>query len=70
MQHLNEKQLRNLTVEQLDELRREIGHGISHLQEEIRLYGSKADYTRKRKLEKYLSEVKAVLQHKRNTGQK
>ena len=70
MQHLSEKQLRNLTVEQLDELRREIGHGISHLQEEIRQHSSKADYTRKRKLEKYFKEVKAVLQHKRNTGQK
>lgn len=40
MQHLSEKQLRNLTVEQLDELRREIGHGISHLQEEIRQHSS------------------------------
>lgn len=70
MQHLSEKQLRNLTVEQLDELRREIGHSISHLQEEIRQHSSKADYTRKRTLEKYLKEVKAVLQHKRNTGQK
>ncbi|WWS25396.1 hypothetical protein vBKpnAMK6_00458 [Klebsiella phage vB_Kpn_AM_K6] len=56
LQHLSEKQLRNLTVEQLDELRREIGHGISHLQEEIRQHSSKADYTRKRKLEKYLKD--------------
>lgn len=70
MQHLSEKKLRNLTVVQLDEIRREIGHSISHLQEEIRQLGSKADYTRKRTLDKYLVLVKAVLQHKKNTGQK
>jgi hypothetical protein len=70
MQQLSEKQLRNLTVEQLDEIRRETGHSIAHLNEDIRQTGSKADYTRKRKLEKYLTDVKAVIQHKRNTGQK
>ncbi|ARW57534.1 hypothetical protein [Serratia phage X20] len=70
MQHLSEKKLRNLTVVQLDEIRHETGHAIARLQEEIRLLGSKADYTRKRSLDKYLATVKAVLQHKKNTGQK
>ncbi|EHH5496248.1 hypothetical protein J7D59_002184 [Escherichia coli] len=69
MQQLNERQLRNLTVTQLDEIRRELGHSISHLNEDIRQTGSKADYTRKRKLEKYLEDVKAVQRRKINTGQ-
>lgn len=70
MEKLSSKQLANLKVEQLDEIRREIGHSISRLNEEFRKLGSKADYTRKRNLEQYLNEVKAVLQHKINTGQK
>ncbi|AIX12085.1 hypothetical protein ACQ46_gp114 [Citrobacter phage Moon] len=70
MQHLDVKKLRNLTVEQLDEIKREIGHAVASLNEEIRQSGSRADYMRKRNLEKYLDNVKAVLQHKRNTGQR
>lgn len=70
MQHLNDKQLRNLTVSQLDEIRREVGHGIANLALEYHQHESRADYLRKRKLEKYLTKVKAVLQHKKNTGQK
>lgn len=70
MQQLSENKLRNLTTTQLDEIRHEIGHSIAHLQEDIRQYGSKADYTRMRNLQKYLKLVKAVLQHKVNTGQK
>ncbi|AWD90536.1 hypothetical protein KNT87_gp097 [Erwinia phage Cronus] len=70
MEKLSEKKLANLKVEQLDEIRRELGHSIARLDEEFRQLGSKADYTRKRNLEQYLSEVKAVLQHKVNTGQK
>lgn len=70
MKQLSEKQLANLNVEQLDEIRRELGHSISRLDAEFRRLGSKADYTRKRNLEQYLTDVKAVLQHKVNTGQK
>lgn len=70
MKQLSEKQLANLNVEQLDEIRRELGHSVSRLDAEFRELGSKADYTRKRNLEQYLINVKAVLQHKVNTGQK
>ena len=70
MKQLSEKQLANLNVEQLDEIRRELGHSISRLDAEFRELGSKADYTRKRNLEQYLTNVKTVLQHKVNTGQK
>lgn len=70
MESLSKKQLSNLKVEQLDEIRRELGHSISRLDEEFRQQGSKADYTRKRKIEQYLTEVKAVMQHKINIGQK
>ncbi len=70
MEKLSQKQLANLTVEQLDEIRRETGHSVAYLEEEFRRNQSKADYTRKRNLEQYLKEVKAVLQHKINTRQK
>lgn len=70
MKHLSDKKLRNLKVEQLDEIRREVTHGVAYLAEEIRQLGGHADYERKRSLEKYLETVKAVLQHKKNTGQK
>lgn len=70
MQKLNERQLRNLTVAQLDEIRRELGHALTALNREIQLNQSKADYTRMRGLQKYLSTVKAVHRHKVNTGQK
>lgn len=70
MEKLSQKQLANLTVEQLDEIRRETGHSIAYLEEEFRQFQSKADYTRKRNLEQYLVDVKAVLQHKIKTGQK
>ncbi len=70
MESLSKKQLSNLKIEQLDEIRRELGHSISRLNEEFRQQGSKADYTRKRKIEQYLAEVKAVMQHKINIGQK
>ncbi|QQG32308.1 hypothetical protein CkP1_0114 [Citrobacter phage CkP1] len=70
MNQLSDKQLRNLTIDQLDEIRREIGHAVAYLQEEIRQHNSKADYTRKRKFEQYLATVKAVLQHKQNTKQR
>lgn len=70
MQHLEKKKLRNLTVQQLDEIRREIGHSVSALKLIVSESNSKADYDRLRGLEKYLDKVKAVLQHKVNTGQK
>ena len=70
MKHLNEKQLRNLNVSQLEEIQNEIGHAVSALNEEFRVHGSRPDYLRKRQLQKYLDKVKAVLQHKRNTGQR
>ncbi len=70
MKHLTEKQLRNLDVTQLDEIRNEIGHAIANLTEEFRINESRADYMRKRQLEKYLVTVKAVLQHKRNIQQR
>lgn len=70
MRELSEKQLRNLNTDQLDEISRELGHSIKALDVEVSLLGSKADYTRKRSFEKYLTLVKAVLRHKRNTKQK
>lgn len=70
MKHLNDKQLRNLDVTQLDEIRNELGHAIANLAEEFRIHESRPDYLRKRQLEKYLDKVKAVLQHKRNTQQR
>lgn len=70
MKHLNDKQLRNLGVSQLEEIKCEIGHAISSLNEEFRQRGSRPDYLRKRQLQKYLDKVKAVLQHKLNTGQR
>lgn len=53
MLQLTEKQLRNLTVLQLDEIRREVGN-ISALRREVSLNQSPADYTRLRNFEKYL----------------
>lgn len=70
MEKLSKKKLANLKVEQLDEIRREVGHSIARLEQEFRQLGSEADYKRKRNLEQYLIDVKAVLQHKVNTGQK
>ena len=70
MLQLNEKQLRNLTVSQLDEIRHEIGHIIAALRREVSINQSIADYMRLRKFEKYLNKVKAVHRHKVNTGQK
>lgn len=70
MKHLNEKQLRNLSVSQLAEIQSEIGHAVAALNEEYRQHGAKSDYLRKRQLQKYLELVKAVIQHKRNTGQR
>lgn len=66
MIHLSNKQLNNLSIPQLNEIRLELGHSIGRLNYEIQLHGSKADYTRKRTIEKYLVLVKAVLQHKVN----
>ncbi|AHY25078.1 hypothetical protein AVV36_gp116 [Pectobacterium bacteriophage PM2] len=65
MQHLTEKQLSNLSVEQLNELRREVGISIGSLKARYYEDRSVGDYKRMRKLEKYLVTVKAVLQHKR-----
>lgn len=70
MKHLTHKQLRNLTVSQLDEIRREANSSIASLRISYKQEGSSMDYQRMRNIEKYLEEVKAVLQHKRNTGQK
>lgn len=70
MQHLNERKLRNLTIAQLEEIICEIRHGITNLNIEFKEHGAKSDYTRKRKLEQYLSSVKAVVQHKKNTCQR
>lgn len=66
MQQLNDKQLNNLGIEQLDEIRRELGNAIGSLRNEFKLNESKADYTRMRSLEKYLITVKAVIQRKVN----
>lgn len=70
MKHLSHKQLRNLSISQLDEIRLEAGHIISALRISYKENDSEADYKRMRSYEKYLDVVKAVLQHKRNTGQK
>ncbi|AJD81921.1 rI.1 conserved hypothetical protein [Yersinia phage phiR1-RT] len=70
MKHLTKKQLNNLSIQQLDEIRLELGHSLGYLTREIQIHGFKADYTRKRTIEKYLILVKAVLQHKINTGPK
>lgn len=70
MKHLSYKQLRNLSVSQLDEIRLECGHSIAALRQTYKENDSEADYKRMRSHEKYLDAVKAVLQHKRNTGQK
>lgn len=66
MQYLNEKQLRNLNIEQLDEIRREVGQSIGSADYNFKTNGTPFDYTHKRLLEKYLKMVKAVLQHKVN----
>lgn len=66
MQYLNEKQLRNLSIEQLDEIRREVGQSIGSADYNHRVSGTPLDYVHKRLLEKYLKTVKAVLQHKVN----
>ncbi|QOI66589.1 hypothetical protein [Erwinia phage FBB1] len=70
MKELTDKQLKNLEVDQLDEIRRELGHCISALSYQMSQSNSESDYTRKRTYEKYLTRVKAVYQHKVNTGQK
>lgn len=66
MQYLSEKQLRNLSIESLDEIRREVGTSIGGAKHNFEQNGFKADYTHKRLLEKYLKTVKAVLTAKRN----
>lgn len=65
MQHLTEKQLSNLSVEQLNELRREVGTSIGSLKARYHEDQAVSDYKRMRKLEKYLVMVKAVLQRKK-----
>lgn len=70
MQHLNKKQLSNLSVQQLDEIKHELQHAIGALKRSVRLNNSDSDYARMRTIEKYLISVKAVLQHKINTKQK
>lgn len=70
MKHLSHKQLRNLSISQLDEIRLEAGHVISALSVSYKENDSEADYKRMRSHQRYLDVVKAVLQHKRNTGQK
>lgn len=70
MQYLTEKQLRNLSTGSLDEIRREVGNMISASKQDFKENGFRADYVHQRLLEKYLDKVKAVLQHKKNTGQK
>ncbi|BAQ22762.1 hypothetical protein AU156_gp112 [Edwardsiella phage PEi20] len=66
MQYLTEKQLRNLSVESLDEIRREVGTSIGSAKHSFEQNGAKADYVHQRLLEKYLTKVKAVLTAKRN----
>ncbi|BBC78165.1 Hypothetical protein KNT65_gp117 [Escherichia phage EcS1] len=70
MQYLSEKKLRNLRTESLDEIRRELGTAIAASKQDFKDNGFEADYIHCRLLEKYLVTVKAVLQHKKNTGQK
>lgn len=65
MQYLDEKALRNLTIESLDEIRRELGTMIGSAKYAYEQNGFKADYTHRRLLEKYLKTVKAVLQQKK-----
>lgn len=66
MQYLTKKQLSNLSIESLDEIRRELGTMIGASKRSFEENGFKADYTHKRLLEKYLVTVKAVLSSKRN----
>ena len=66
MQYLTERQLRNLSIESLDEIRREIGTSIGAAKYAFKQDESKADYTHQRLLEKYLKQVKAVLNSKKN----
>lgn len=66
MQYLTEKQLRNLSIEPLDEIRRETGNMIASAKQNFKENGFRADYIHQRLLEKYLTKVKAVLTAKRN----
>lgn len=66
MQYLTEKQLRNLTLESLDEIRRELGTMIGAAKNSFKENGFRADYVHQRLLEKYLTTVKAVLQQRKN----
>ncbi|UIS65630.1 hypothetical protein PP425_gp115 [Enterobacter phage vB_EclM_Q7622] len=66
MQYLSEKQLRNLSIESLDEIRRELGTMIGASKQDFKENGFKADYIHQRLLEKYLKQVKAVLNSKKN----
>lgn len=66
MQYLSKKQLANLTIESLDEIKREIGTSIGAAKYAFKTGESKADYIHQRLLEKYLITVKAVLTAKRN----
>lgn len=64
MEFLVERQLSNLSIEQLDEIRRESGQAIASLRHTVAEQGSKGDYTRMRNFEKYHSLVKSVLKRK------
>lgn len=66
MQYLTEKQLRNLSIESLDEIRREVGTAIGSAKNSFKENEAKADYVHQRLLEKYLIKVKAVLQQRKN----
>ncbi|URY15827.1 hypothetical protein [Shigella phage ESH35] len=61
MLQLTEKQLRNLTVLQLDEIRREVGNIISALRREVSLNQSPADYTRLRNFENTLIKLRPCI---------
>lgn len=65
MQYFTEKQLRNMTIDPLKEICRDLGVQIASSKQNFKENGFKADYVHQRLLEKYLKTVKAVLDSKK-----
>lgn len=69
MELLIDKQLRNLKVAQLEEIRNELKHVLAQHKASLQATISHADYLQFKKLQKYLENVKSVLKHKIYTKQ-
>ncbi|WJZ27986.1 hypothetical protein NCTGTJJY_CDS0107 [Serratia phage 92A1] len=69
MKLLSEKQLRNLKVSQLEEIKAEMLHVLAQHKAALKETTSHSDYVHFKKLQRYHDQVKSVLKHKINTHQ-